>query len=71
MLNIFKKVPLTILALLLVNTIANAQSYADFERSIGKMYVVVAVIIAAFIGIVLFLIYFERRISNIEKNLDN
>jgi len=70
MLNIFRKIPLTVLALLLINTVANAQSDVDFARSMGKMYVVVAVIVAAFIGIVLFLIYLERRVGKMEKNLD-
>jgi uncharacterized integral membrane protein len=70
MFKTLKKVSLTILALLLINNIANAQIDVDFARSMGKMYVVVAVILAAFIGIVLFLIYMERRISKMEKNLD-
>lgn len=70
MLKTFRRIPLTILALLLMNTVANAQTDADFARSMGKMYVVVAVIVAAFIGIVFFLIYMERRVSKMEKNLD-
>lgn len=70
MLKTYQKFSLTALALLLINVAANAQSYSDFERSIGKMYVVVAVIIAAFVGIILFLIMMERRISKMEKNLD-
>ena len=41
----------------------------DFMRSMGKMYVVVAVIITTFIGIVVFLAMLDRKISNIEKQL--
>ena len=42
----------------------------DFARSIGKMYVVVAVILAIFIGIVIFLVYVIGKIyrkSNLLK----
>lgn len=42
---------------------------ADFMRSIGKMYVVVAVIIAVFIGIVLFLIYLDRKLTKLENQI--
>ncbi len=41
----------------------------DFMRSMGKMYVVVAVIITTFIGIVVFLAMLDRKISKIEKQL--
>ncbi len=46
----------------------------DFFHSIGKIYVVVAVIIAIFIGIILFMIYLERKVSkleNLSKHPDN
>jgi hypothetical protein len=42
----------------------------DFMRSIGKIYVVVAVIITAFLGIAMFLIYLDRRISDMEKKIN-
>jgi CcmD family protein len=49
----------------------NAQSNtSDFMRNIGKMYVVVAVILAIFIGIILFLIYLDRKISRLEKQIE-
>ena len=41
----------------------------DFMRSMGKMYVVVAVIVTTFIGIVVFLAMLDRKISKIEKQL--
>ena len=48
----------------------NAQSGdADFMRSIGKIYVVVAVIVAIFIGIVLFLIYLDRKLTKLENQI--
>jgi CcmD family protein len=42
---------------------------ADFMRSMGKMYVVVAVIAAVFIGIVLFLIYLDRKLTKLENQI--
>jgi len=41
----------------------------DFMRSIGKIYVVVAVVLAIFIGIVLFLIFLDRRLTKIEHQI--
>lgn len=41
---------------------------ADFFRSIGKIYVVVAVLVAIFIGISLYLLYIDRRVTKLEKN---
>jgi len=39
-------------------------------RSIGKIYVVVAVILAIFAGIIIFLIYLDRKISRLEKQFE-
>ncbi|HFA48804.1 MAG TPA: CcmD family protein [Bacteroidetes bacterium] len=50
-------------------TILLAQQDADFMRSMGKMYVVVAVIIAVFIGIVIYLISLDRKISKLENQI--
>lgn len=53
-------------------TTANAQAEsADFMRSIGKIYAVVAVIVLIFIGLLLFLIYLERKVTRIEKQINN
>ncbi len=41
----------------------------DFMRSIGKIYVVVAVVIAIFVGIIVFLIFLDRRLTKIENQL--
>ncbi len=40
---------------------------ADTFRSNGKIYVVVAVILAIFTGIILYLIRLDRKISKLEK----
>lgn len=44
---------------------------ADFMRSTGKIYVVVAVIVAIFLGIVLFLIYLDRKLTKLENQISN
>ena len=44
----------------------NSEQY-DFMRSIGKIYVVVAVILTIFIGIVLYLIRLDRKLTNLEN----
>jgi cytochrome bd-type quinol oxidase subunit 2 len=44
---------------------------ADGMRSSGKIYVVVGVILIIFAGIIAYLIRLERKISRIEKSLDN
>ncbi len=43
----------------------------DFVRSIGKIYVVVTVIIAIFLGIVVFLIYLDRKLTKLENQIKN
>jgi len=62
-----------LLASLLVATgarvFAQAGSGADFMRSMGKMYVVVAVIVAIFVGILIFLIYLDRKIKKLENQI--
>lgn len=54
--------------------IAHAQDnieMADAMRSSGKIYVVVAVLVLIFSGIILFLLMTERRISRIEKKINH
>jgi hypothetical protein len=41
---------------------------ADELRKNGKIYVVVAVILTIFIGIILYLIRLDRKISKLENN---
>lgn len=53
--------------LLLCNYMLFAQDMADEMRSNGKIYVVVAVLTAIFIGIILYLIRLDRKISKLEK----
>jgi len=43
---------------------------AEVMRSNGKIYVVVAVIAIIFIGLVIFLITIDRKVSRLEKQMD-
>ena len=44
-------------------------SDSDFMRSIGKIYVVIAVIVAIFIGLIIFLIYLDRKLTKLEQQI--
>ncbi|MBB4077528.1 CcmD family protein [Lewinella aquimaris] len=43
----------------------------DFLRSIGKMYVVVAVIVVVFLGLAYYLWRLDRRLTNIENQIED
>lgn len=47
---------------------SNDVEMADALRQNGKIYVVVAVILAIFAGIIIYLIRLDRKISKLEKN---
>ena len=55
----------------LCNSLFAQSENPDFFRAIGKIYVVVAVIIAIFLGIVVFLIYLDRKLTKLEKQINN
>jgi hypothetical protein len=44
-----------------------AESMADTMRSNGKIYVVVAVILTIFAGLIIYLIRLDRKITRLEK----
>ena len=50
---------------------SNTVEMADSFRANGKIYVVVAVILTIFAGIILYLVRLDRKISKIEKNQIN
>lgn len=54
-----------------VQVFAAESATVDFFRSQGKIYVVVAVLLAVFIGIVLYLISLDRKISRLENRIKN
>jgi CcmD family protein len=44
-------------------------SGADFMESIGKMYVVVAVIVVIFLGLIIYLVRIDRKVSKLENQI--
>ncbi len=66
----FKKTILTALAFLIV-TLVNAQSdkpeMADAMRANGKIYVVVVVCLIILIGLFLYVVRVDRKITRLEK----
>jgi heme/copper-type cytochrome/quinol oxidase subunit 2 len=64
-----RKCILTLLMLLPVFSYAQQPvEMADTFRSNGKIYVVLLVICTIFAGIILFLVYLERKIKKLEQN---
>ena len=63
---------LALISLLQVpSLLAQSGSGGDFMRSMGKMYVVVAVIVAVFLGLVFFLVYLDRRLTKLEDQIND
>ena len=60
---------------ILFSLLAQAQDstveMADAMRQNGKIYVVVAVVLAILIGLFLYLIRLDKRLSNLEKSNSN
>ena len=67
-----KKLLFTILFAIVITAIhaqdkVNEPEMADTFRSNGKIYVVIAVILTIFAGIIIYLIRLDRKMSRIEK----
>lgn len=58
---------LTLFMLTTLNVFAQEVEMADTMRSNGKIYVVVAVFVAIFMGLVFYLISIDKKISKLEK----
>jgi len=43
----------------------------DFMRSTGKIYVVVAVILVGFIGLICFMFYMDKKLTKLEDQIKN
>jgi CcmD family protein len=73
--SMIRKMAVTCWALLL-STVLMAQekegiSMADEMRGNGKIYVVVAVLLVIFAGIVVYLIRLDRKMSKLEKDINS
>ena len=66
-----KKACATLSLLVLPLPFLLAQEDTDFMRSMGKMYVVVGVIAAIFLGIVVYLILLDRKLTKLEDQIKN
>lgn len=66
----FSKI-LTLALVLMLNPLLFAQDaeMADVMRSEGKIYVVVAIMLVIFLGLIGFLIFTDRKVSNLEKRV--
>jgi len=68
--NKCKKI-ISVIILAIVSIAAHAQSATpeptDFMRSNGKIYVVVAVVVTILLGLFLYVINLDRKISKLEK----
>ena len=53
--------------LIICNYVLFAQGMADEMRSNGKIYVVEAVLVTIFIGILLYLVRLDRKITKLER----
>ena len=49
------------------NTTTDSAEMADAMRSNGKIYVVVAVIVTIFAGLIIYLVRLDRKINKLEK----
>ena len=67
-----KKAIITVITLIfcIQNIFAQTEG-GDFMRETGKIYVVVAVIIAMFIGIIIYLISLDRKLTKLEDQIKN
>ena len=67
--NAVKKIFAALLSLLTIDHSLFSQAVVPSSKSEGKMFVVVAVISAIFAGIVVFLVYLERRLTKLENQI--
>lgn len=73
--NLLKKIALS-LVMLIISASAFAQDNAPVEMATGlyqsgKIYVVVIVMSIIFIGIAIYLVMLDRKISKLEKEIQN
>ena len=54
-----------------LNTALLLQAAPDFIRSIGKIYVVVAVLVIVLLGLFAYLYFVDRRLTNLEEQIQD
>ncbi len=68
--SISKNLLMGLLLLMSQTLFAQEAQMADTLRSEGKIYVVVAIILVIFFGLIGFLIYTDRKVSSLEKRVN-
>ena len=58
------------LAMITPLTLLARDGNPDFMRSMGKMYVVVGVIVIIFLGLVYYIVKLDKRLKNIENQIN-
>lgn len=67
--KVFQRTAMTFIALLLTIVVsAQETENADFMRSNGKIYVVMAVVITIVLGLFIYVANLDRKISKLEKS---
>jgi predicted tellurium resistance membrane protein TerC len=67
-----KRIVTTFLLLIATTLTLSAQSNVDdFFRSTGKIYTVLGVVVILFLVLIIYLIRLEKKISKIEKQLND
>lgn len=61
----------SLLLLFAIKLFAQEVEMADRLRSDGKIYIVVAVLLIVFAGIVFYLINIDKKVSKLEKEINN
>ncbi len=61
---------LSLFLLLNTNLMSQDAEMADTMRSNGKIYVLVAIILVIFAGLIAFLVITDRKVSKLEKRLE-
>jgi CcmD family protein len=70
--KIFK--PISFIILFWQTLMANAQNgeqATDLMRSNGMIFVVIGVLVIIFLGLFIYMLLIERKLSKIEKNINN
>lgn len=60
-----------IIILSAASTLVSQDQSVDFMRSVGKIYVVVAVLCIIFILMIGYLIYLDRKMTKLEKKIEH
>ena len=66
-----KTIILLLAQLVLITQMSAHTENFDFMHSTGKIYVVVAVLVTIFLGIIGFLIYLERKLTKLESLIED